>query len=150
MEDYELASASRRTDVDMLLSAENPRTTAAAHLGGVAVECKLKALVAKYHDIAAWDERSRRKKDPRLGQAIPRPGHGLLAAIRLMDAVYRKAKADAMFLKHLGRVMNPAGATSLDFIELRYVASELDGNALSDWQQSFRYVVGWLVKNEGF
>ncbi|QRQ87843.1 hypothetical protein [Cupriavidus oxalaticus] len=149
MEEYELASASRRADVEMLLSGGNPRTTAAVHLGGVAVECKLKALIAEYHEIDAWEECSRRKKDPRLGQPIPRPGHGLFAAIKLMDTVYRKAKADPMFLSHLDRVMHPAGATSLDFIELRYVASELDRNALSSWQQSFRYVVNWLIKNKG-
>lgn len=148
MEDYEQASASRHADVDALLTGTNPRAIAAAHLGGVAVECKLKSLVAKYHEIVSWDDNSRRKKDPRLGQPIARPGHGLIAALRLMDLVYRKAKADPMFLKHLDRVMHPAGATSLDFIELRYVAKELDNNSLSSWKQSFLYVLNWLKKNE--
>lgn len=112
------------------------------------MECKLKSLVAKYHDIASWDDNSRRKKDPRLGQPISRPGHGLLAAIKLMDTIYRKAKSDPMLLNHLNRVMHPSGATSLDFIELRYVASELDKNSLNDWRQSFHYVMSWLAKNE--
>lgn len=44
MKDYELASASRRTDVESLLDGASPRTTAAVHLEGIAVECKLKAL----------------------------------------------------------------------------------------------------------
>lgn len=149
MEDYEQASASRRTDVETLLDSAVPRTTAAVHLGGVAIECKLKALIAKYHEIGSWDENSRRKKDPRIGQPISRPGHGLISAIRLMDVVYRKAKADPLFLTHLSRVMHPAGATTLDFIELRYVAAELEQNAIREWRQSFVYVLSWLMKNEG-
>ncbi|WP_196494245.1 hypothetical protein [Burkholderia cepacia] len=148
MEDYENASSARRADVETLLHGEAPRAIAAVHLGGVSVECKLKSLVAKYHNIASWDENSRRKKDPKLGQPIPRPGHGLIAAIRLMDTVYRKAKSDPMLLKHLSRVMYPSGATSRDFIDLRYVATELDKNSLADWQQSFHYVLNWLAKNE--
>jgi hypothetical protein len=149
MENYETASAARRIDADLLLAGQTPRAIAAVHLGGVAVECKLKALVAKYHNISEWDEDSRRPKDPRSGQSIPRPGHGLLAAIRLMDTLYRKAKTDPRFLNHLSRVMHPAGATSLDFIDLRYVGSDLDANALNDWRESFRYVLSWLAKNEG-
>ncbi|WP_321882199.1 hypothetical protein [Paraburkholderia bannensis] len=148
MEDYERAAASRHADVNALLDAESPRAIAAAHLGGVSVECKLKSLVIRYHSIASWDENSRRKKDPKLGQPIPRPGHGLMTTLRLMDLVYRRAKADPMFLRHLDRVMHPAGATSLDFIELRYVAKELDEKSLSDWKQSFHYVSNWLKKNE--
>ncbi|PRH10338.1 hypothetical protein C6T61_07910 [Burkholderia multivorans] len=148
MEDYENASTARRADVEILLRGDAPRAIAAVHLGGVSVECKLKSLVAKYHDIASWDDNSRRKKDPRLGQPISRPGHGLLAAIKLMDTIYRKAKSDPMLLNHLNRVMHPSGATSLDFIELRYVASELDKNSLNDWRQSFHYVMSWLAKNE--
>ena len=148
LEDYEQASPSRQTDVETLLINANQRTTAAVPLGGIAVECKLKALIIKYHNIGAWDDCSRRKKDPKLGQGISRPGHSLFASVKLMDGIYRKAKTDPLFLMHLERIMHPAGATASDFIELRYSASDIDEASINDWQQSFRYVMGWLLKNE--
>ncbi|HCF5159408.1 TPA: hypothetical protein ACRNDL_001248 [Pseudomonas aeruginosa] len=147
MEDYGKAFDSRRADVEILLAGENPRATAAAHLGGVAVECKLKALVIKYHGITLWGENSSRAKDSRRGQPIERPGHGLVASLRLMQQIHSKAVLDPRFLSHLSRIMHPAGATERDFIDLRYSGYELAGGTLSEWRESLEYVLGWLEKN---
>ena len=147
MEDYLGAHTARIADVEALLSATSPRSTAAAHLGGVAVECRLKDLVATYHDIAAWGDASRRQKDPYLNCPIPRPGHGLAASLRLMKALYARALADHLFLRHLGRINHPVGATAFDFIDLRYSAGQLDPTAIAEWKRSFNYVIGWLDKN---
>lgn len=54
MEDYERAYKNRLLDIDALLAANVPRITAATHLGGVAIECRLKALVITYHSIKEW------------------------------------------------------------------------------------------------
>lgn len=147
MEDYRKAFGSRRADVETLLAAENPRATAAVHLGGVAVECKLKALVIKYHGITVWGESSSRAKDSRRGQPIERPGHGLLASLRLMKETHSKATLDPRFLSHLNRIMHPAGQTERDFIDLRYSGDELSENTMSEWRNSLQYVLGWLEKN---
>lgn len=147
MEDYAAACASRVSDVDTLLSAPDRRTTAAAHLGGIAVECQVKALILTYHGLTAWGELSRRPNGPR--EPILRPGHSLIAGIKLMNVVYRKAKADHVFLTHLDRVMHPKGATDADFIGLRYSAEERSETAMREWRRSFDYVLGWLRKNEG-
>lgn len=147
MEDYGMAFESRRADVEKLLEGANTRTTAAAHLGGVAVECRLKALVVQYHGIAAWGQSGTRSKDPRRGQPIERPGHGLLASLRLMEELQKKAKLDPSFLSHLSRIMNPGGATAHDFIDLRYFGDNLTGKTLEDWHISLKYVLGWLEKN---
>ncbi|MGY2960730.1 hypothetical protein ACVWZP_001679 [Pseudomonas sp. TE36184] len=147
MENYEMAFESRRADVETLMAGETPRTTAAAHLGGVAIECRLKHLVVRYHGITAWGDRGTRPKDARKGQPIERPGHGLLASLRLMGELNKKALLDPAFLIHLSRIMNPGGATAHDFIDLRYVGEDLMGNTLSDWRQSLKYVLGWLDKN---
>ena len=130
------------------MAAPDKRTTAAAHLGGVAVECRLKALVLAYHKISAWDAPSSRTKDARFGQAIPRTGHGLVGAVRLMQDVYKAAKSDYLFLKHLNNVNHPTGPTEIDFIALRYSAQAISDAALQDWQRSLEYVLGWLKKNE--
>ena len=44
MEDYAGAFAARHLDVEALLSSEPMRSTAAVHIGGIAVECQIKAL----------------------------------------------------------------------------------------------------------
>jgi len=148
MEDYQSAADARLLDVDALLKATGIRCVAASHLGGAAVECRLKALTARYHRIGEWGGRSLRARDRRGNQPIPNPGHSLAAAIRLMPDVYDRAKLDKDFLQHLGRVMHPVGATTMDFIALRYRGAQLPANALADWQVSFKYVIGWLKKNE--
>ncbi|BBL72043.1 hypothetical protein [Methylogaea oryzae] len=65
-----------------------------------------------------------------------------------MSDVYKKAQTDPQFLQHLNRVMHPAGAIATDFIELRYAANDLDDDIMAEWNKSFKYVLGWLTKNE--
>ncbi len=148
MENYEKAHECRLLDIEALLAGQIPRGTAAAHLGGSAVECRLKALVLTYHKISSWNDHSLRRKDSRFGQPIPRTGHGLIGAVRLMQELYDKAKADHLFLKHLNNVTYPAGRNDTDFIALRYSAQDLGGMSLYEWNKSLNYVLGWLKKNE--
>lgn len=149
MEDYGSAFSSRRADVEALLGCQPPRSTAAAHIGGVAIECKLKSLVVNYHGIKYWGDNSTRAKDSRRGQPIERPGHGLLSSLRLMNQMFSKASLDPNFMRHLSRIMHPRGATENDFIELRYSGDEIAANTLAEWRVSLQYVIGWLEKNGG-
>ncbi len=146
MENYQQAHLARLQDAQTLLAHQ--RNLAAAHLGGIAVECRLKALAVAYHEIETWDGASKRPKDARFRQAIPNPGHGLLTAIRLMEALYKKALADHLFIDHLNQIMVPTGASNTNYIDLRYSAEELAEETSKRWQQSFEYVIGWLKKNE--
>ncbi len=149
MEDYAGAFESRLNDVTALLGCVPPRSVAAAHLGGIAIECRIKALILDYHKITHWDEPSRRPKDSMRKHPVARPGHSLVGALRQMNDLYRKAMADRFFIEHLDRLTHPAGATGLDFIDLRYRADELGEETLRDWRRSLDYVRGWLEKNEG-
>jgi len=148
MENYEEAHECRLLDIEVLLAGQNQRGTAAAHLGGTAVECRLKALVLTYHKISTWDEPSKRRKDSRYGIPIHRTGHGLIEAVRLMQGLFNKAKADHLFIKHLNNVTYPAGQNNTDFIALRYSAQNLESASLQQWHISLKYVLGWLKKNE--
>lgn len=148
MEDYSGACAARYLDIAALLAADPQRPTAAAHIGGIAVECQIKALVLMYHGISGWDQQGRRSKDAYLGRLVERPGHSLISAIKLMARMYERAKADPLFIKHLDQVMHPAGSRDADFIGLRYAAGNLENNTLGAWQVSLNYVNGWLKKNE--
>lgn len=148
MEDYAGAFAARYLDVEALLRSVPQRRVAAAHIGGVAVECHLKALILTYHGITAWSQVGRRARDTYYGRSIERPGHGLMTAIKQMSDLYAKAKSDPSFIQHLNQVMRPVGSTNVDFIDLRYVAQEMSSANLADWQKSLNYVAGWLRKNE--
>ncbi len=148
MEDYAGAYWDRTKDVKVLLGEKGPREVAAFHLGGIAVECRVKALLACYHGITEWAQPSKRAKDPRRKQPINNPGHDLFGAIRHMASLHKRAKTDPLFLKHLGRILHPTGATATGFIAIRYSSREVPPAELAEWKQSFSYVCGWLRKNE--
>ncbi|WP_017306759.1 hypothetical protein [Spirulina subsalsa] len=146
MEDFAGASLARKKDAETLLNLEN-HNIAALHLGGISIECRLKSLLASYHSISEWDEKSRRKKDSMFNQQINNPGHSLTTSLRHMPELFKLAKSDQQLLNHLNCLVYPLGATSVDYISLRYVAqaSPIQGN---EWKKSFDYVYGWLKKNE--
>jgi hypothetical protein len=148
MEDYEEAYRQRLLDINALLAADPKRTTAAAHVGGVAIECRLKALIISYHEILEWGEKSRRPKDPRTSQPIQRTSHALFAAVKQMDVLYKKAMTDQHFIRHLNAVNYPVGASETDFIALRYSSRNLNEANMEGWKRSFSYVQNWLEKNE--
>lgn len=148
MEDYTGACEARYLDVEALLCFEPMRSTAAIHIGGIAVECQIKALVLVYHGIGAWNEQGRRARDAHYGRSVARPGHSLVSSVKLMARLYEKAKADPLFIKHLDQLMHPAGSRDADFIDMRYAANDLDGVNMDAWRKSLNYVRGWLKKNE--
>jgi len=145
MEDYSGAYQARKNDVIALLTLPSNHKIAIFHLGGIAIECKLKAFLLVYHRINNWDERSRRIKDSMYNQEIKNPNHGLLTAIKRMPELYRKAKLNREFMEHLGNIINPLGASSITYIDIRYHSEpeQLE----DDWKMSFDYVYGWLEKN---
>ncbi|CAK8719001.1 MAG: hypothetical protein D3917_01855 [Candidatus Electrothrix sp. AX5] len=146
MEDYHGAFRARKQDAVALLPLQG-HNVAAFHLGGIAVECRLKALLLLYHRIQDWDRPSQRRKDAMFNQEVKNPGHSLMTALKRMPFLYKRAKLDHNFLKHLQKIIHPFGATSADYISIRYLPqATLRQN---DWQQSFDYVCGWLKKNEG-
>ncbi|MCW6037502.1 hypothetical protein K4A83_14640 [Spirulina subsalsa FACHB-351] len=146
MEDFASVCLARKKDAEALLELEN-HNIAALHLGGISVECRLKSLLASYHSISEWDEKSRRKKDSMFTQQIRNPGHSLITALRHMPELYQLAKSDKQLLKHLNCLIYPLGATSVDYISLRYVA-QASPIQRDEWKKSFDYVYGWLEKNE--
>jgi hypothetical protein len=148
MENYGVAYRSRLLDIDALLAASPQRTTTVAHLGGVAIECRLKALIVRYHAINEWGDKSNRPKDPRTLQPIMRTSHALFPAVKLMDKLYKKAMADPHFIRHLDAVNYPVGASDTDFIGLRYSSQDINVTNITNWQRSFAYVQRWLEKNE--
>lgn len=146
MEDFAGACSERKKDAEALLKLKD-HNIAALHLGGVSIECRLKSLLADYHRISEWDEKSRRKKDSMFNQPINNPEHSLTTALRHMPELYQAAKSDQQLLKHLNRLIYPLGKTYVNYIGLRYVA-QASPTQRDEWKKSFDYVYGWLEKNE--
>ena len=146
MEDFAGAESARLEDLLALEAAQ--RTTFAMHTGGFVIECQMKAMISFYHNIHEWNEPGQRKKDPLHGQPISNPKHGLLAALKKMDSLHRVAKTDPLFLRHLDTLMHPLGPTGEGFVEIRYHADSNTTVSTTAWQQSFKYVRGWLEKNK--
>jgi|GEM_PF-1053347 len=145
MEDFAGAYLARKNDIFALPRDQN-HTIAIFHLGGLAVECRLKSLLLGYHKINKFDKNSNRPKDSMYNQPVINPSHGLFMALKRMSDFHKKAKSDFQLLKHLQTIMYPLGSTDVDYISLRYIPQTTKSQ--EDWQKSFDYVCGWLEKNE--
>lgn len=144
-EDFAKAYLARRRDFEAL-PVNQDHAIAIFHLGGVAIECRLKSLLLLYHEISQFNEKSNRKKDPKYKQDILNPSHGLLAALKGMHDFYKKAVSDKHLLTHLQVILYPLGSMDIDYISLRYIPQTAQSQ--KDWKKSFDYVCGWLEKNE--
>ena len=145
MEDFAGAYLARKNDISALPKNQH-HTIAIFHLGGIAIECRLKSLLLLYHRISEFDEKSSRAKDSMHNQAITNPSHSLSNALRRMPDFHNRAKSDKQFLTHLQNIIYPLGSTVIDYIGLRYIPQTTQSQ--EDWQKSFNYVCGWLEKNE--
>jgi len=145
MEDFAGAYLARKKDIFALPCDQN-HTIAIFHLGGIAVECRLKSLLLDYHKINKFTENSNRPKDPMYNQPVVNPSHRLSIALKWMPDFYKKAKSDSQLLKHLQTILYPLGSTEVDYITLRYIPQTTQSQ--ENWQKSFDYVCGWLEKNE--
>lgn len=144
MEDFAGAYLARKNDLSALPKKQH-HAIAVFHLGGIAVECRLKSLLLVYHRINRFDENSNRPKDSMYSQPVMNPSHGLLTALKRMPDFHKKAKSDVLLLKHLHTILYPLGSTDVDYIGLRYIPQT--SQSQEDWQKSFDYVCGWLEKN---
>lgn len=145
MEDFTGAYIERKRDTFALLALQPNHSIAIFHLGGIAIECRLKAFMILYHKLHEWKHKSRRQDDILFDKPIKNPNHRLMDAIKDMPTLYDKAITDDNFLQHLNKIIYPLGASEPNYISLRY--SSKTEQPLDDWQQSFHYVCGWLDQN---
>ncbi len=153
MEDYRRAYLERLEDKDKLIAHD--RRLAAMHLGGVAIECLLKALLVEVEGVSAWHVSS--DKCPSCGVAIrpsypqshgvANPGHDLMRAItassrlknRLMSHPQRQ-----MLVDWINEIMKP----SCNFIALRYECNPPDDSKFQAWKDAFGRLHFWLCRQD--
>lgn len=146
MEDFAGAYLARKSDIFALPRNQN-HAVAIFHLGGIAIECRLKAMLLAYHRITNWNLPSQRTDDNLHGLVIKNPSHDLLKAVQNMSALNSVAMLDSHFFVHLENIKRPLGSTNPDYISLRYIPNTQQ--TISTWQYSFNYINQWLQKNNG-
>ena len=144
MEDFQNVYIARKKDTEALLRLKT-HTIIAFHLGGIALECRLKALLVTYHQISEWGETSNKCQDVMFRQTINNPCHSLKSALKHMPDLYKKAKLDKHFLIKLQKIIYPLGDTTIDYISLRYISTT---EPSQEWEDNFQYILSWLDKNQ--
>ncbi|MFZ2727009.1 MAG: hypothetical protein WAX77_12205 [Methylococcaceae bacterium] len=143
-EDFAGAYLARKNDISAIPRNQN-YAVAIFHLGGIAIECRLKAMLLVYHRITDWKHRSQRVTDLWFDKPINNPSHDLKLAIESMPDLYNAALADGQFLTHLAIIKRPLGLSNPDYISLRYIPDTQQ--SISTWQDSFNYINQWLQQN---
>jgi hypothetical protein len=136
MEDYLSSFVQRSLDTKQLY--KNGRKIAAMHMGGIAIECLLKALLVKYHGISRWDERSKLT-----GRKVYNPKHRLDMSVRNIQKLNARLHANLSLIKMMKEVQQPCGT---DFIALRYSGKVPDQESFDRWYQSYISLLQWIIR----
>jgi len=140
-DDYAAAAMERRADV--LALVRSARKRCATHLGGVALECRLKELALLWHGVTAFQEQSLRP-----GHGLLRnPKHDLHACIGLVPPLRERLIEDERLLADLEQVIRPPLGAGDTYIAQRYAGSEPLDADFAQWLAAFRRVNAWLVRN---
>lgn len=139
MEDFQAAFFARHQGVVAL--HDKKRFIAAMHMGGVAVECLLKAMLCAKLPSNASGEREWKTDSNDPGHTIGNPGHSHLRALRYHQSLYRRVmQGNQHVLQWLDKVQNP----QCHFIDMRYVGQEPDEGKYHTWYDAYHKLIGWL------
>lgn len=135
MEDFQAAFLQRTADTEILRAAA--RRTAAIHLGGISIECLLKAIIVSNHRLREWKTDG---NNP--GHHISNPGHDLQAAIRLVPRLLHRMQKFSVVLTWLEAVQNPGQ----HYIKVRYEGNDPTEEAFRRWSDAYHKLSAWLQK----
>ena len=138
IEDYASAFLERAQDQAVLAQAD--RRIAAMHMGGIMIECRLKAASLGHfsEDRREW-ERSKNPNTQHCG--IRNPGHDLHQALNELDKL-GVVKASDDIQGALDTIQNPLPEYS--FINLRYYGGSLEASDYEDWETKYQVFKTWL------
>ncbi|HWS82871.1 MAG TPA: hypothetical protein VN207_01280 [Ktedonobacteraceae bacterium] len=145
MEDFQAAFFQRHKDVETL--HEKQRCIASMHIGGVAVECLLKAMLCttlpkNSKGVKEWYDKEKRNN---AGHTISNPGHNYKQALRSHNRLYNRIMRESPYvLQWLEKIENP----ECHFIDMRYTGKDPDNRKYEAWYDAYCKVVGWLLKQK--
>jgi hypothetical protein len=138
MEDYQSAFQEREIDTQALCEAN--RKVAAMHLGGITVECLLKAMIMASLPKSASQVWKTDSDDP--GHTLTNPGHSYNEALKRHNRLRSRIDKFPAVKIWLQNTECP----NQHFIEMRYSGSEPDEESYKRWLDSYKSLVGWLEK----
>jgi len=145
MEDFRTAFSQRCMDVEAL--HEKQRYVASMHIGGVAVECLLKAIICddlpdNAQGKKEWYDKEKRNNP---GHTVCNPGHDYGRALRSHNDLYWfVTRKHPYVLQWLDKVESP----ECHFINMRYVGQEPDERRYQSWYDAYQKLVGWLTTQD--
>jgi hypothetical protein len=139
MEDFQAAFFQRHQDVEVL--HDKQRLIASMHMGGIAVECLLKAMLCATLPRNASGEREWNTGSNNPGHTVYNPGHSYIRALRSHNRLYNRVMSgNQHILQWLERIENP----ECHFIDMRYIGKEPDDVRYRSWYDAYRRLIGWL------
>ena len=140
MEDFQAAFFERHRDVQALHDKQG--LIASMHMGGVAIECLLKAMLCATLPSNAAGEKEWKTESNNPGHTIYNPGHSYRLALRSHNRLYNRVMRDHLYvLQWLWKVENP----ECHFIDMRYVGNEPDEKKYKSWYDAYCKLVRWLL-----
>lgn len=139
MEDFQAAFFQRHQDVEAL--HEKKRFIASMHMGGVAIECLLKAMLYVSLPKNARGEKEWKTEGNNPGHSIYNPGHSYQRALRSHKNLYPRVRQHQYVLQWLDKVENP----ECHFIDMRYIGKEPDIIKYASWYDAYCKLVRWLL-----
>lgn len=143
MEDFQAAFLARHKDVIAL--HEKRRLIASMHMGGVALECLLKAKLSATLPTNASGKKEWKTDSNDPGHTTHNPGHSHLQALRCHNSLYQRVmQGNQYVLLWLDKVQNP----ECHFIDMRYIGWEPDERKYNAWYDAYSRLIGWLLSQQ--
>ncbi|MBD2553056.1 hypothetical protein H6G51_07175 [Limnothrix sp. FACHB-708] len=142
IEDYASAFVERAQDQAVLAKAD--RRIAAMHMGGIVIECRLKALILGYfpENQRYWRPHPRSEHQPSQHCNISNPGHNLEEALNKLEEIGVIPSPSSQIRDALTAIQNPL--PGYPFINLRYYGGSLEASDYERWKVNYQALTTWL------
>jgi hypothetical protein len=144
-EDY--ASAHLERAIDQSILDKGDRRIAAMHIGGIAIECRLKALILGHFPVNQryWKPHPKSEDQPSQHCNISNPGHNLEQALNKLEELGVITSPGRQIRDALTAIQNPLPKhPNIGFINLRYYGSFLEASDYELWQANYQTLTTWL------
>jgi hypothetical protein len=137
MEDFQSAFGERNQDTTVLHDSD--RKIAAMHLGGVTVECLLKALILS---TVPKSQRMWKNDDCDPGHTFTNPGHSFEDALKRNNALRHRVSQNSTVKNWIKIVQSPNGE---HFIDMRYSSNVPHDKDYKEWWFAYSSLLKWLL-----
>ncbi len=132
MEDYIGAFMQRAEDTDVLIKGQ--RKVGSVHMGAIAIECLLKAVIIERFCIDCWN-----KNSDGVEHGISNPGHDLVKAIQSVPELRRRIPP------YIINFINIIQTPEKDYIDMRYRGEIITEELFKDWQSAYKRLRDWIL-----